>query len=225
MPSTTLRVVSVDLASSTVITPSLPTLSIASAIWSPIALSLLAAIVATCDISFLSLPIGLDIFFNCSNTSSTALSIPRFRAMGLAPAVTFLRPSLYMASVRSVAVVVPSPALSEVLLATSFTISAPMFSNGSASSISLATVTPSLVIVGDPNFLSSTTLRPFGPRVTFTALESCSTPESILRLASSLYSNCFATFCSLPCYLTTANISDSLRMSNSSSLYLISVPP
>jgi hypothetical protein len=47
-------------------------------------------------------------------------------------------------------VVVPSPATSDVWLATSFTICAPMFSSASVSSISFATVTPSLVIVGDP---------------------------------------------------------------------------
>src|ERR1043166_4345699 len=64
-----------------------------------------------------------------------------------------------------VAVVVPSPATSEVFDATSRTICAPMFSSGSFRSISLATVTPSFVMVGDPNFLSITTLRPFGPRV------------------------------------------------------------
>ena len=44
-----------------------------------------------------------------------------------------------------------------------------MFSNGSGSSMSRAIVTPSFVIVGEPNFLSNTTLRPFGPNVTFTA--------------------------------------------------------
>ena len=53
-----------------------------------------------------------------------------------------------------VAVVVPSPATSEVLLATSFTICAPRFSSGSCSSISCATVTPSLVMVGEPNDLA-----------------------------------------------------------------------
>jgi hypothetical protein len=37
-----------------------------------------------------------------------------------------------------------------------------MFSNLSESSISLATVTPSLVMRGAPNDLSMTTLRPFG---------------------------------------------------------------
>ena len=52
-----------------------------------------------------------------------------------------------------------------------------MFSVDSFSSISLATVTPSLVIVGEPNFLSSTALRPLGPRVTLTALASLFTPD------------------------------------------------
>src|SRR2546422_8136923 len=74
-----------------------------------------------------------------------------------------------MAWASTVAVVVPSPAISDVLLATSRAICAPMFSSGSFSSISLATVTPSFVIVGEPNFLSRTTLRPLGPRVTLTA--------------------------------------------------------
>ena len=59
--------------------------------------------------------------------------------------------------------------MSLVLLATSRTICAPMFWYGSSSVISLATVTPSLVIVGLPHFLSRTTLRPRGPRVTLTA--------------------------------------------------------
>ena len=49
------------------------------------------------------------------------------------------------------------------------TICAPMFSLPSLSSISFATVTPSFVIVVLPYFFSSTTLRPFGPRVIFTA--------------------------------------------------------
>jgi hypothetical protein len=62
-----------------------------------------------------------------------------------------------MAWARTVAVVVPSPARSEVLVATSFTICAPMFSIASESSISFATVTPSLVMVGDPYFRSMTT--------------------------------------------------------------------
>src|SRR5438046_5480835 len=90
-----------------------------------------------------------------------------------------------MAWASTVAVVVPSPATSEVLLATSRTICAPMFSSVSFSSISLATVTPSLVIVGAPNFFSMTTLRPLGPSVTLTASASLSTPASRLRRACS----------------------------------------
>ena len=63
----------------------------------------------------------------------------------------------------------PSPATSSVFLATSLTSSAPIFSYGSSSSISLAMDTPSLVIVGAPHFFSRTTLRPLGPSVTLTA--------------------------------------------------------
>src|ERR671926_1648524 len=97
-----------------------------------------------------------------------------------------------MACASTVAVVVPSPAISEVLLATSRTICAPMFSSGSLRSISLATVTPSLVIVGDPNFLSRTTLRPFGPSVTLTASASWLTPRSTACRDCSPYTICFA---------------------------------
>src|SRR5512136_2468185 len=97
-----------------------------------------------------------------------------------------------MAWARMVAVVVPSPATSLVLLATSLTIWAPMFSNLSSSSISLATVTPSLVTVGAPKVFSSMTLRPLGPRVTFTALASALTPSRIDFLACSSYCNIFA---------------------------------
>ena len=100
------------------------------------------------------------------------------------PAATDLAPSLTMAWASTVAVVVPSPAVSLVLEATSRTICAPMFSNLSSSSISLATVTPSLVMRGAPNDLSSTTLRPLGPSVTFTALARMSTPRSIFSRAS-----------------------------------------
>ena len=121
-----------------------------------------------------------------SVTAFTALSIPRFRSMGLAPAVTFFRPSETMACARMVAVVVPSPASSPVLEATLLTSCAPVFSNLSSSSISLATVTPSFVIWGAPNFFSITTLRPFGPRVTLTAFANWSTPCFIASRASIL---------------------------------------
>src|SRR5882762_1124150 len=97
-----------------------------------------------------------------------------------------------MAWARTVAVVVPSPATSLVLEATSRTICAPRFSRLSGSSISFATVTPSLVIVGEPNFFSMTTLRPLGPRVTFTASAKRFTPRRIACRASSPCTICFA---------------------------------
>ena len=137
------------LASSMVITPSLPTLSIALAIMSPIALSPLAETVPTWAISAL-----VDTFFDrslrSSITRSQARSMPRLRSIGFMPAATDLAPSRTIAWASTVAVVVPSPAVSDVRVATSRTIWAPMFSNLSESSISLATVTPSLVMRGAP---------------------------------------------------------------------------
>ena len=112
------------------------------------------------------------------------MSTPRLRSIGLEPAATDLAPSRMIAWASTVAVVVPSPAMSEVLEATSFSICAPMFSNLSSSSISLATVTPSLVTRGAPKLFSSTTLRPLGPSVTFTALARMSTPRSMRSRAS-----------------------------------------
>src|SRR5258708_24496644 len=52
-----------------------------------------------------------------------------------------------------------------------------MFSRLSPSSISMATVTPSLVMTGEPNFLLITTLRPLGPNVTLTASANILTPR------------------------------------------------
>src|SRR5512136_182332 len=89
-----------------------------------------------------------------------------------------------MAWAKTVAVVVPSPAVSEVLLATSLTIWAPIFSNLSSSSISFATVTPSFVTVGDPKDFSRITFLPFGPNVTLTASAKTLTPRKMEVLAS-----------------------------------------
>src|ERR1043166_6479151 len=82
--------------------------------------------------------------------------------------------------------------MSEVLLATSFTICAPMFSSASFNSISFATVTPSFVIVGEPNVLSRMTLRPFGPSVTRTALARLLIPRRMPCRDASPYTICFA---------------------------------
>ena len=67
---------------------------------------------------------------SCSTIASTPLSRPRLTIIGLAPAVTFLRPSVTSAWPSTTAVVVPSPATSSVLVATSLSSWAPMFSNG-----------------------------------------------------------------------------------------------
>src|SRR5713101_8370022 len=74
MPSTTSSDVSMLLASSTVIAPSLPTLSIASAMIFPIVSSLFAEMVPTWATM---LPLtGFDIFFTSAVSASTACSIP-----------------------------------------------------------------------------------------------------------------------------------------------------
>src|SRR6478736_5485877 len=183
MPSTTSSSVSKLLASSTVITPSLPTFFIALAIIWPISVSPLAAIVATCEISSDDL-IFLLRFLRSSTTVRIARSTPRLRSIGFMPAATDFPPSRTIAWASTQAVVVPSPATSLVFDATSRTIWAPMFSNLSSSSISLATVTPSLVVRGAPKDLSRMTLRPFGPSVTFTALARISTPRNMRSRAS-----------------------------------------
>src|SRR5271169_4620698 len=183
MPSTTSSSVSSDLASSTVMTPSLPTFFMASARNLPISASPLAEMVPTWAISSFEVTF-LEFLTRSATTASTARSIPRLRSIGFMPAATALAPSRTMACASTVAVVVPSPAMSLVLEATSRTICAPMFSNLSASSISLATVTPSLVMRGAPKLLSSTTLRPFGPSVIFTASARISTPRIMRARAS-----------------------------------------
>src|SRR5579885_661121 len=148
-------------------------------------------------------------------TSPMAFSIPRLSAIGFAPAETFFRPSRTIAWARTVAVVVPSPATSFVAVATSRTSCAPWFSKTSSTSISRAIVTPSFVIVGAPNFLSRTTYRPFGPRVTLTASARMSTPRWSERRASSLNlsSLCAMDLLSLPLGLRAGQlaVADDLR--------------
>src|SRR5882762_8177285 len=198
MPSTRSSSFSSDLPSSTVITPSLPTLSIASEMILPMSKSAFAEMAPTWAISFVVVQ-GLEIFFSSSTTATTALSMPRLRSIGFMPETTNFMPSLTIAWARTVAVVVPSPATSEVLEATSFTICAPMFSNLSFSSISLVTETPSLVTVGAPNERSSTTLRPLGPSVTFTASARMFNPWTILVRAPSWKRTSFAGIVAFSC--------------------------
>ena len=121
MPSTTSSSFSRLLPSSTVITPSLPTFSIASAMISPIASSPFAEMAPTCAIAVVSF-VGFDSPRSPSTVLTTALSMPRLRSIGFIPAATAFRPSRIIACASTVAVVVPSPATSEVFDATSFTI-------------------------------------------------------------------------------------------------------
>ena len=117
---------------------------------------------------------------------ATATSMPRLTRTGLAPAAMAFMPDLTTAWAMTVAVVVPSPTMSLVLIAASLTSWAPMFSNWFFRWISRAIVTPSLVTTGDPVIFSRMTLRPFGPSVDFTASASWSTPASSRERASSL---------------------------------------
>ncbi len=128
IPSTVSSSNSSAFDSSTVITPSLPTTCIASAIFSPIIASPFAEIVPTCDTSS-ELLIFFDLLVRSLIAAATAISTPRFKSIGFMPAATAFTPSLTIACARTVAVVVPSPATSLVLDATSLSICAPIFSN------------------------------------------------------------------------------------------------
>mmetsp|Transcript_3507 Transcript_3507/g.11748 ORF Transcript_3507/g.11748 Transcript_3507/m.11748 type:complete len:238 (-) Transcript_3507:67-780(-) len=191
IPSTTSNSFSRVLPSATVMTPSLPTFSIARAMRSPISRSPLAEIVPTCAISSV-VEIILRFFFNSSTTFSTAALIPRRKSIGFIPAATLLHPSLKIARAKTVAVVVPSPATSFVLTLTCFTKDAPRFIIRSLNSMFFATVTPSFVIFGGPYCCSMTTFRPFGPSVTLTASASLSHPASINARASTPKRKSFA---------------------------------
>src|SRR6266567_7364528 len=219
MPSTTSSSVSSALASSTVMTPSLPTRCMAPAIILPIDASPLADTVPTCATSADELTLRARRSMSLI-TAPTAMSTPRLTSIGFMPAATDLAPSRTIACASTVAVVVPSPARSEVFCATSRTICAPMFSNLSSSSISLATVTPSLVIRGAPNDLSSTTFRPFGPSVTRTAWVRMSTPRSILSRASTENFTSFAAMSLLlkSLFVWPLCVSSSLRSAKSGSM-------
>ena len=114
--------------------------------------------------------------------------------------------------------------------------------------MSRAIVTPSLVMVGAPHALSSTTLRPLGPSVTRTVSATALTPRSSERRAASSNSRilgiCSPSWlldtntrvrasanrrgpgrCGGAYFSTTASTSRADRMRYSSPWYLISVPP
>src|ERR1700737_2857565 len=82
MPSTTSSSVSSDLASSTVMTPSLPTFFMASERNLPISASPLAEMVPTWAISSFEVTF-LEFLTRSATTAFTARSIPRFRSIGV----------------------------------------------------------------------------------------------------------------------------------------------
>mmetsp|Transcript_471 Transcript_471/g.1535 ORF Transcript_471/g.1535 Transcript_471/m.1535 type:complete len:208 (-) Transcript_471:155-778(-) len=177
IPSTTIRLLSTDLASSSVITPLRPTLAIAAAIISPTSKLPPAETAATLANS--SSATSFDNSFNLTINLVTVFSIPLVNWTGFVPAMTIFIPSVIIAADNTVAEVVPSPAWSFVFCDACLTNFAPMFSTGSSNSTSFATVTPSLTIFGEPNLDSNTTFLPFGPKVTPTTWESLSTPFCI----------------------------------------------
>ena len=228
-------------------TPSWPTLVIASPTSSPISSSReerwRPARCRSCRMT------GVAEASSASDTASAALPMPEPSAIGLAPAATLRSPALMIACASTVAVVVPSPATSLVLVATDLTSWAPRFSNGSSRSISRAMVTPSLVTVGPPNALASTTCRPRGPerhayRVGELVDAGFHRPARSLvelnllahRVVSVLANACrpgnhplkrgdLRGGTRVAYLLTTASTSRADRIRYSSPLYLISVPP
>mmetsp|Transcript_124335 Transcript_124335/g.359546 ORF Transcript_124335/g.359546 Transcript_124335/m.359546 type:complete len:221 (+) Transcript_124335:1363-2025(+) len=183
IPSTTSNSCSKVLPSATVMVPSFPTRSKASATKPPMTVSPFAEIVATCLISS-GFAIGFAMRSSSSSTILTEESMPRLRSMGFMPATTALVPSRKMARASTVDVVVPSPAMSLVLEATCLMRLAPRFTALLLNSTALATVTPSLVTFGAPKLCSITTFRPLGPRVTATASASLFAPWSIAARAA-----------------------------------------
>mmetsp|Transcript_19657 Transcript_19657/g.54844 ORF Transcript_19657/g.54844 Transcript_19657/m.54844 type:complete len:210 (-) Transcript_19657:44-673(-) len=144
-----------------------------------------AATEATLSMS-LSVRMGILICCNSFTKCWMVFSMPRTSCTGLVPDATIFMPSAMKAADSTVAVVVPSPAVSLVLAAACRTSLAPMFSTGSSSSTSRAMVTPSFTILGEPYLDSSTTLRPLGPMVTPTTVESLSTP-ACMRFRASMF--------------------------------------
>ena len=177
--------------SSTLTMPPSPTVNSAFAIASPTTSSSLAEIAAT-RASSCSVATGWATWRRCSTSRPTARSMPRLTSTGLPPEPIARIPSRTIACAITVAVVVPSPTMSLVLIAASLTSWAPMFSNWSLRKISRAIVTPSLVTTGEPVIFSRMTLRPLGPSVDFTASASLSTPTNIRSRASSPKRSSFA---------------------------------
>ena len=100
-----------------VITPFCDTFSIASAIREPMTSS--PEEIAPTRVISPEPETGWEFLRIAPTAASVALVMPRFMVMGFAPAARFLRPSFIIACASTVALVVPSPATSFVLVETS----------------------------------------------------------------------------------------------------------
>ena len=123
---------------------------------------------------------------NLAITSSTAFSIPDLIPIGFTPTAEDFNPSSSRAKAIRLDVVVPSPELWSDFAAMSLISLAPKLASLSSNSMDLATVTPSLVIVGEPWFSSMRTVLPHGPRVEATASTVSLMPFMIPWVISSL---------------------------------------
>ena len=141
----------------------------------------------------------LAILSSCSIAAATAFSMPRRTAIGLLPAAMLRVPSLKIARASTVAVVVPSPAMSEVLSATSLH---ELGAHVLEAVFELDFLADGHAVFGDgraaERLVDDHVAAASGPCVTATASASFSTPASILARAASSNSNCFATVV-VPC--------------------------
>ena len=222
------------LDSSTVTTPSLPTLSIASAMTSPMDWSA-AEMAATWAISdFSSISLAEDLME--STAAATAVSDAALHAhrVGTGGDVAQTLAHQRLGQHRGGGGAVTGDVVG---LGRDFLDQLGAHVLEGVVELDLAAMdTPSLVMVGAPNFLSSTTLRPLGPMVTLTASASLLTPASRERRASSSNFRIFD-MCSLLVrvssvgrdgsgrHLMVARMSRPARMRTSSPSTAISVPP
>ena len=165
-------------------TPSLPTRSIARAMRSPTSRSPFADTVPTCATSSWPWTFRL-ILLSSVTTAAVAISMPRRTSMGFIPAATAFVPSRTIDCASTVAVV-RSVASDIIGLAGHLAhhLGAHVFETCPKARFLLRRSRRPWVVRGAPNDLSSTTLRPLGPRVTLTALARTSTPRSMRSRAS-----------------------------------------
>jgi hypothetical protein len=185
--------------SSTVTTPSLPTLSMASAMTSPTGVGGgdggdSGDLILVVD----SLGLALDAL----DCRGDGLLDARLRPIGLAPAATLRMPCLHHGLCQHGG---GGGAVTGDVVGLGGDLLHELGAHVLERVLELDLLRDGHTVVGDggaPNFLSRTTLRPFGPRVTLTASASLFTPASRARRASSW------NFSSLPCGVSGSLLDD-----------------